>query len=127
MNMNTLDRLPTIAAVVLAALIVVACTIRLRGEDNQAPSDTSMDRASDPMAEGLEQCLSVAADQPEVLTECQKVWAEKRREFLGGASPSSPERDPSLRGSPLFVSPNDDSDPGPRSSSHGSIPQPAQE
>jgi conjugative transfer region protein TrbK len=127
MNRNTLDRLPRITAAVLAALVIAACTIRLRGEDNQATSANSTAQVSDPMAEELEQCLSVAADQPEVLTECRKVWAEKHREFLGKASPSTPEGSPSLRGSPFFIPPNDESGSKPGSSGNGPIPQPGQE
>jgi conjugative transfer region protein TrbK len=103
MNTKTLDRLPTIAAVMLIVLVIAACTIHLRGEDNQAPSATSMDRASDPPAAKLEQCRSVTSEQPEALAECRKVWAEKRRQFLGQTSPTSSDRVPSPRGSSLFV------------------------
>jgi len=123
MNPKTLERLPTIAAVALIVLVIAACTIHLRGDDNQASSVTSMDRASDPLAEKLDQCRSVTSEQTEALAECRKVWTEERRQFLGQASPTSSERAPSPRGLPLFVPPNDDSEPRLGPPGHGSIPQ----
>jgi conjugative transfer region protein TrbK len=123
MSMKTLDRLPTIAAVVLIVLVIAACTIHLRSDDNQAPSATSMDQVSDPLAAKLEQCRSVTSEQKDALVDCRKVWAEKRRQFLGQASPNSSERAPSLRGSPLFVPPDDNSEPRLGPPGHGSIPQ----
>jgi conjugative transfer region protein TrbK len=125
MNAKTLDRLPTIAAVALIVLVIAACTIHLRGDDNQASSVTSMYQTVDPLAAKLEQCRSVTSEQPEALAECRKVWAEKRRKFLGQASPTS--RAPSPRGSPLFVPPNEDSGPRLGPPGHGSIPQSGKE
>lgn len=127
MTAKTLDRLPTIAAVALIVLVIAACTIHLRGDDNQASSVTSMGQASDPLAAKLEQCRSVTSEQTEALADCRKVWAEKRRQFLGQASPTSSERAPSPRGSPLFVPPNDDSEPRLGPPGHGSIPQSGKE
>ena len=124
MNTKTLDRLPTIAAVVLIVLAIAACTIHLRGDDNQAPSVTSMDQAADPQVAKLEQCRSVTSEQKEALVDCRKVWAEKRRQFLGQTSAPSSERVASPRGSPLFVPPDNDSEPRLGPPGHGSIPQP---
>jgi conjugative transfer region protein TrbK len=126
MNTKTLDRLPTIAAVVLIILVIAACTIHLRGEDNQAPSVTSMDQASDRLAAKLEQCRSVTSEQKDALADCQKVWAEKRRQFLGQASPTSSERVPSGR-SPLFVPPQADGEPRLGPSGQNWIPQSGKE
>ena len=123
MNTKTLDRLPTIAAVVLVVLVIAACTIHLRGDDNQAPSATSMDQAADPLAAKLEQCRSVTSEQREALAECGKVWAEKRRQFLGQTSPTSSQRVLSPRGSLLFVPHDEGSEPRLGPPGHGSIPQ----
>jgi conjugative transfer region protein TrbK len=110
MNTKTLDRLPAIAAVILIVQVIAACTIHLRGDDNQAPSITSMDQASDPPAAKLEQCRSVTSEQPEALADCRKVWAEKRRQFLDRKAPSlSPDGEKPRDGSSLFVPPKDES------------------
>jgi conjugative transfer region protein TrbK len=127
MKPKKLDGLLAITVVVLTVLVIAACTIRLRGEDNQPAAATSLNQSSDPMAEALEQCLSVVADQPEALTECRKVWAEKRREFLDKASPTSPARRPTLPSSPLFVPPNDQSEFKHGPSGQDSDPQPGKE
>ena len=48
----------------------------------------------DPIAAELERCRSVSYEQTNRLTECRKVWAEKRRQFLGQSSdtPRNPAR-----------------------------------
>ena len=125
MSTKALDRLPTIAAVVVVVLVIAACTIHLRGEDNQSPSVTSMDQASDPMAAKLEQRRLVTSEQKEALADCRKVWAEKRRQFLGRTSPTSSGRGPSER-SPLFVPPQD-GEPRLGSSGKNWIPQSGKE
>ena len=38
MNTKTLERLPTVAAVVLVVLVVAACAIRLRGDEGPNPA-----------------------------------------------------------------------------------------
>jgi len=126
MNTKTLERLPTITAVVLIVLVIAACTIHLRGDDNQASSVTSMDQAVDPLAAKLQQCRSVTSEQPEILADCRKVWAEKRRQFLGQTSQTSSERDPSGR-SPLFVPPQQDAEPRLGPSGQNWIPQSGKE
>ena len=44
MNTKTLERLPTVAAVVLVVLVVAACAIRLRGDEDQTMSAASANR-----------------------------------------------------------------------------------
>ena len=109
MNMKNLQRLPTMAAVVLVVLIVAACAIRLRGDEEQTKAAASADVASDPLARKLAECRSVTYEQKDALTECRKAWAEKRRQFLGqDARPPSDSRMPRA-GSSLFVTPKDES------------------
>ena len=109
MNMKTLNRIPTVAALVLVMLAVAACAIRLRGDEDRINSSASTDQMADPLATKLRECRSVTPEQKDALTECRKVWAEKRRQFLGQrASSASPENGPPREGFSLFV-PKDDS------------------
>lgn len=118
MKKTMLDRLPTMAAMALVVLIVAACAIRLRDDENQNTSARSLDQASDPLAAKLKECRSVTSEQKDALSECQKAWAEKRRQFFGLTPPfaSSDERT-SKKGSSIFVSPKDESRLSPASPS----------
>jgi conjugative transfer region protein TrbK len=120
-----IDRLPTMAAMMLVVLIVAACAIRLRDDENQTASTTSSDQASDPLAAKLAECRSVTSEQKEALSECRKAWAEKRRQFLGQTAPTSSESTTSHGASPLFIRPEDDSEP--RRGPHNSIPRSGKE
>jgi conjugative transfer region protein TrbK len=117
-----IDRLPTMAAMVPIVLIVAACAIRLRDDENQTASATS---ASDPLAAKLAECRSVTSEQKEALSECRKAWAEKRRQFLEETSPTSSESTASHGASPLFIPSEHDS--GPRLGPHDSVPQSGKE
>ena len=110
MNMKKLQRLPTMTALVLVVLIVAACAIRLRGDENQTLSATSADHASDALATKLAECRSVTYERKDALSECRKAWAEKRRQFLGQKiSPASSDNAPPQEGSSLFVPPKNES------------------
>lgn len=103
-----LDRLPMMAAMVLIVLIVAACAIRLRDDENQNMSARSLDQASDPLAAKVAECRSVTYEQKDALSECQKAWAEKRRQFLGQRPPlTTSDKRTSESGSSVFVSPKD--------------------
>jgi conjugative transfer region protein TrbK len=80
----------TLCAVVLAS----ACTIHLRGDDNQPQPASSVVREGDPVATELERCRSVSYEQKDRFAECRKVWAEQRRHFLRHSSdtPRNPAR-----------------------------------
>ena len=109
MNTKTLDRLPTIAAVALVVLVIAACTIHLRGDEDQAGSVQSMDQAEDPLTARLAECRSVTYEQKDTLAECRKAWAERRRQFLERQAPStSAGGEASRQGSSLFVPPKDE-------------------
>jgi conjugative transfer region protein TrbK len=110
MNTKTLERLPTVAAVMLVVLVVAACAIRLRGDEDQINSSASAERASDPLATKLAECRSVTYEQKDALSECRKAWAEKRRQFLGQKAPSaSSDNGTPQEGSSLFLLPKDES------------------
>ncbi|MGF6312088.1 MULTISPECIES: putative entry exclusion protein TrbK-alt [unclassified Bradyrhizobium] len=83
MMKNRFERLPTAVAVSLAVLVVAACAIRLREDESATQSSASFAAKPDPTAAKLEQCRTVTYEQREVLLECQKIWAEQRRRFLG--------------------------------------------
>jgi conjugative transfer region protein TrbK len=87
MNTKKLERLPTVFAALLVVLVVAACAIRLRGDEEQISSSASADQISDPLATKLAECRSVTYDQKDALSECRKAWAEKRRQFLGQKAP----------------------------------------
>ena len=110
MNAKKLKRLPTVAAGVLIVLVVAACAIRLRGDEEQTKASASADVASDPLARKLAECRSVTYEQKDALSECRKAWAEKRRQFLGQKiSPASSDNAPPQEGSSLFVPPKNES------------------
>ncbi|MGY3079289.1 conjugative transfer region protein TrbK [Bradyrhizobium sp. LM6.10] len=98
-----LERLPAAAALGLAVLVVGVCAIRL-GEDGSATqSSVYLASKSDATAAKLEQCRTVTYEQKEALLECQKIWAEQRRQFLGGSRSTG---DPDSRtGAAPFPSP----------------------
>lgn len=77
------ERLPTVAAALIAVLVVAACAIHLRGDESDTESPGSRAPNSDPMAAKLERCRTVSAEQRDALLECQEIWAEKRRQFFG--------------------------------------------
>jgi conjugative transfer region protein TrbK len=118
MKKLAIDWLPMIAAMVLVVLIVTACAIRLRDDKSQTTSATLFDQASEALATKLAACRSVTYEQKEALWECRKAWAQKRRQFLGQASPTSSESITSQGASSLFVPPEDKNKPrlGPQNS-----------
>jgi len=109
MNTQKSNRIPYVGALALVALVAAACTIPLRGGEEQANIVEPGRITPDPLAAKLAECRSVTYDQKEALTECRKAWAEKRRQFLGqDARPPSDSRMPQA-GSSLFVAPKDES------------------
>jgi conjugative transfer region protein TrbK len=110
MKMRRLKRLPTVAAFVLLVPAVAACAFPLRGDGDQANPSASADWSSDLQATKLAECRSVTYEQKDALSECQKAWAEKRRQFLGRKAPSaSSDSGAPQAGSSLFVPPRDES------------------
>ena len=109
MNMQKLSHIPYLMALALVALAIAACTIPLRGGEEQAKIAEPGSTSPDPLAAKLAECRSVTYEQKDALTECRKAWAEKRYQFLGqDAQPPSDSRMPQA-GSSLFVAPKDES------------------
>ncbi|WP_407179975.1 putative entry exclusion protein TrbK-alt [Bradyrhizobium sp. STM 3562] len=94
------ERVPTTVAVALTLLVVAACAIRLRGDEDQIKPTLSLAPNSDSMPAKLEQCRTVSYEHSDALRACQKIWAEKRRQFLGQTNASMPAAsEPSNAGS----------------------------
>jgi conjugative transfer region protein TrbK len=72
----------SLGAAICAVVLAAACTIHLRGDDNQPQPTSSVVREPDPQAAELERCRSISYEQKDRLSECRKVWAERRRHFL---------------------------------------------
>ena len=109
MGTNMLDRSLKGAAVILVVLAIAACTIHLRGGEDQTADIAPKDQPPEPLAAKLAECRSVTYEQKAALAECRKAWAEKRRQFLRQGAPSaSPGGKTSRNGSSLFVPPKDE-------------------
>ena len=102
MNMQKLSRIPYLMALALVALVAAACTILLRGGEEQAKIAEPGSTSPDPLAAKLAECRSVTYEQKDALSECRKAWAERRRQFLEQKASSAssgngiPQEDPSL-------------------------------
>jgi conjugative transfer region protein TrbK len=108
MNTQKLDRIPHVLALALVTLVAAACTIPLRGDEEQAKAESG-GTIPDPLAARLAECRSVTYEQKDALTECRKAWAEKRRQFLGQKAPWPSDTRMPRAGSSLFVVPKDES------------------
>jgi len=88
----------SLGVTIFVGVLAAACTIHLRGDDNQPQPVSSILREPDPVAAELERCRSVGYEQKDRLAECRKVWAEQRRNFLRQSSetprkPAQPDPD----------------------------------
>jgi conjugative transfer region protein TrbK len=93
-EVNAFKSLSLCTTICVGILAVAACTIHLRGDEDQPESTTSVGRDFDPMPAELERCRTISYEQKEGLAGCRKLWADKRRQFLGvdRGSPSNPEQ-----------------------------------
>ena len=71
------------AAVTVPILVIAACTVQLRGDDDGAPAGSSASRTANPLGAKLERCRKVTSEQVAELEVCRLIWAENRRRFLG--------------------------------------------
>src|SRR6266436_6865056 len=86
---SKLDRLSIVAGVAVMVLVVAACAIKLRGDEDQISALPSAQEV-DPLAAELARCRSVTPEQKDALEECRRIWAEQRRQFLGQSKPPTP-------------------------------------
>jgi conjugative transfer region protein TrbK len=79
---------------VVPTLVVAACAIQLRGDDDIPPARSSVTQAPDPGAAQLKRCRTVTSEHAAELQECRRVWTENRRRFIGvGKAPAAPSVD----------------------------------
>lgn len=96
---SRLDRLSVVAGVAVLVLVLAACAIKLRGDEDQFSASPSIQDA-DPLAAALVRCRTVTPEQKEDLAECRRIWAEQRRQFLGQS------KNPVLKAHPNDNEPN---------------------
>jgi conjugative transfer region protein TrbK len=82
-----------VAGVAVMVLVVAACTIKLRGDEDQIPALPSAQEV-DPVAAELARCRTVTSEQKDALAECRRIWAEQRRQFLGQSKTPTPASHP---------------------------------
>ena len=109
MKIQKLDRVTNIVAMALVGLVVAACTIPLRGGEEQAKIFESDSAPPDPLAARLAECRSVTYEQKDALAECRKAWTEQRRQFLGKTLRAPFDRQTPQAGPSSFVAPKDES------------------
>ena len=90
---SRLDRLSMVAGVAVMVLVVEACTIKLRGDEDQITALPSAQEV-DPLAAELARCRTVTSEQRDALAECRRIWAEQRRQFLGQSKTPTPASHP---------------------------------
>lgn len=88
-DMNAFAALALRTTLCLGVLAVAACTIHLRGDQDQPPASDLTAKNVDPAAAELEGCRTLSYEQKDRLAECRKIWADKRRQFLGADKKSA--------------------------------------
>src|SRR6267154_1498373 len=89
-----LDRLSIVAGVAVMVLVVAACAIKLRDDEEQAWSASPASEDPNPLAAELARCRSVTSEQKDALAQCRRIWAEQRRQFLGQSKTPTPPSHP---------------------------------
>ena len=87
-EVNAFKALSLCTTICVGMSAVAACTVHLRGDENQPQSTASGVRESDPVTAELERCRTIDYEQKDRLADCRKLWADKRRRFLGQGSES---------------------------------------
>jgi conjugative transfer region protein TrbK len=78
-----------VAGAAVMVLVVAACAIKLRGDEDQISALPSAQEV-DPLAADLARCRTVTSEQEDALAECRRIWAEQRRQFLGQSKIPTP-------------------------------------
>src|SRR5712692_6588185 len=107
---SRLDRLSIVAGVAVMVLVVAACAIKLRDDEDQFSASPSAQEV-DPLAAELVRCRTVTPEQKDALAACRRIWAEQRRQFLGQSkapAPTAHPNDNAPNGQPPASSPRKD-------------------
>jgi conjugative transfer region protein TrbK len=70
-------------AAVVSTLVVAACAIQLRSDEDSALAAAPVTQTRNSVAVELERCRSVTLEQVADIQECRRAWAENSRRFLG--------------------------------------------
>src|SRR5882672_12482552 len=87
------NRLSTFAGAGVMVLVVAACAIKLRDEE-QTSSASPASQDANPLTAELARCRTVTPEQQDALAECRRIWAEQRRQFLGQSKTPTPASHP---------------------------------
>ena len=77
------DRLSIVAGFAVMVLVVAACAIKLRDDEQQASFASPVSENPNSLVTELARCRSVTPEQKDALEACRRIWAEQRRQFLG--------------------------------------------
>jgi len=88
------DRLSIVAGVAVMVLVVAACAIKLRDDEQQASFASPVSENPNSLVTELARCRSVTPEQKDALEACRRIWAEQRRQFLRQSRPFSPTLHP---------------------------------
>jgi conjugative transfer region protein TrbK len=103
-------RLPVVAAAGSVMLVMAACAIQLRGDGNEAASNSAGPQTTGTLAPSLARCQAVKPEQTETYDYCRRIWAENRRRFLGRkGSATAPAGRDALSSQPSELPPKDQS------------------
>jgi len=80
---SRLDRLSIVTGVAVMVLVVAACVIKLRDDEERTSPASPASEGSDPLAAEFARCRTVTPEQKDALAECRRIWSEQRRQFLG--------------------------------------------
>ena len=87
-------------------LVMAACAVQLRGDGDEAVSNSAGPQATGAVDSSLARCRTVTPEQTATYDDCRRIWAENRRRFFGqkggatastgsDALPSQPSESPS--------------------------------
>jgi len=81
-------RLPVVAAAASMMLVMAACAIQLRGDGDEAASNSVDPQTTGALADSLARCRTVTPDDTVVLEACRRTWAENRQHFFASTKSS---------------------------------------
>nr|WP_156179879.1 putative entry exclusion protein TrbK-alt [Bradyrhizobium sp. LTSPM299] len=103
-------RLPIIAAAGSVMLVMAACAIQLRGDGDEAASNSAGPQTAGRLASSLARCQTVKPEQTATYDDCRRIWAGNRRRFFGRkGSATAPAGSDALSSQPSELPPKDQS------------------
>lgn len=107
---SRLKRLPVVVAAASVMLVMAACAIQLRGDGNEAASNSAGPQTTGTLAPSLARCGTVTSQQTATYDYCRRIWAENRRRFFGrNGSATAPAGSDALSSQTSELPPKDQS------------------